>query len=44
MRPESDVMLRAIPALKAQLQLNVELASPDLCSSRSVQGGSNAGN
>ena len=30
MRPESDAMLRAIPALKERLQLNVELASPDL--------------
>lgn len=30
MRPESDVLLRAIPALKERLQLNVELASPDL--------------
>lgn len=30
MRPESDAMLRAIPLLKEQLQLNVELASPDL--------------
>ena len=30
MRPESDAMLRAIPMLKEQLQLNVELASPDL--------------
>ena len=30
MRPESDAMLRAIPTLKEQLQLNVELASPDL--------------
>lgn len=29
-RPESDAMLRAIPTLKEQLQLNVELASPDL--------------
>jgi hypothetical protein len=29
MRPESDAMLRAIPALKERLQLNVELASPD---------------
>ena len=28
-RPESDAMLRAIPALKERLQLNVELASPD---------------
>jgi hypothetical protein len=28
-RPESDALLRAIPALKEQLQLNVELASPD---------------
>jgi hypothetical protein len=28
MRPESDAMLRAIPMLKEQLQLNVELASP----------------
>jgi hypothetical protein len=30
MRPESDAMLRAIPQLKEQLHLNVELASPDL--------------
>ena len=30
MRPESDAMLRAIPMLKEQLRLNVELASPDL--------------
>jgi len=29
MRPESDAMLRAIPRLKEQLHLNVELASPD---------------
>ncbi len=29
MRPESDVMLRAIPMLKERLRLNVELASPD---------------
>lgn len=29
MRPESDAMLRAIPALKERLRLNVELASPD---------------
>ena len=29
MRPESDAMLRAIPALKERLHLNVELASPD---------------
>ena len=29
MRPESDAMLRAIPALKERLQINVELASPD---------------
>jgi len=28
-RPESDAMLRAIPALKERLQVNVELASPD---------------
>lgn len=28
-RPESDAMLRAIPALKERLHLNVELASPD---------------
>jgi hypothetical protein len=28
-RPESDAMLRAIPALKERLRLNVELASPD---------------
>ena len=30
MRPESDAMLRAIPRVKEQLHLNVELASPDL--------------
>ena len=30
MRPESDELMRAIPSLKEQLQLNVELASPDL--------------
>lgn len=29
MSPESDELLRAIPALKEQLHLNVELASPD---------------
>lgn len=29
MRPESDAMLRAIPALKERLRLNIELASPD---------------
>jgi hypothetical protein len=29
MRPESDDVLRAIPRLKEQLQINVELASPD---------------
>lgn len=29
MRPESDEMLRAIPALKERLHVNVELASPD---------------
>lgn len=29
MRPESDAMLRAIPALKERLEVNVELASPD---------------
>ena len=29
MRPESEAMLRAIPALKERLRLNVELASPD---------------
>jgi len=29
MRPESDAMLRAIPALKERLRLNVELAAPD---------------
>lgn len=29
MRPESDAMMRAIPALKERLQINVELASPD---------------
>jgi hypothetical protein len=28
-RPESDALLRAIPALKERLQINVELASPD---------------
>lgn len=28
-RPESDALLRAIPALKEQLSVNVELASPD---------------
>ncbi len=28
-RPESDAMLRAIPALKERLRLNVELAAPD---------------
>ena len=28
-RPESDAMLRAIPALKERLRVNVELASPD---------------
>ncbi|MEK7403110.1 MAG: DUF6036 family nucleotidyltransferase, partial [Gemmatimonadota bacterium] len=28
-RPESDAMLRAIPALKERLHINVELASPD---------------
>ena len=28
-RPESDAVLRAIPALKERLHLNVELASPD---------------
>jgi len=28
MRPEDDALLRAIPALKEQLQINVELASP----------------
>lgn len=30
MRPESDAIMRAIPALKDRLQINVELASPDL--------------
>ena len=30
MRPESDVMLRAIPRLKERLQVNVELGSPHL--------------
>lgn len=30
MRPESDELMRAIPRLKEQLRLNVELASPDL--------------
>jgi Nucleotidyltransferase of unknown function (DUF6036) len=29
MRPESDPLLRAIPALKERLRVNVELASPD---------------
>ena len=29
LRPESDVLLRAIPALKEKLNLNVELAAPD---------------
>lgn len=29
LRPESDAMLRAVPALKERLHLNVELASPD---------------
>ncbi len=29
MQPESDAVLRAIPALKERLHLNVELASPD---------------
>lgn len=29
MRPESDALLRAIPALKERLRLNVELAAPD---------------
>ena len=29
MRPESDAMLRAIPALKERLKINVEIASPD---------------
>lgn len=28
MRPEDDALLRAIPALKNELELNVELASP----------------
>jgi hypothetical protein len=28
-RPESDALLRAIPALKERLNVNVELASPD---------------
>ncbi len=28
MRPEDDAVLRAIPALKEELQINVELASP----------------
>jgi hypothetical protein len=28
MRPEDDALLRAIPALKEELQINVELASP----------------
>ena len=29
MRPESDALLRAIPALKERLHVNVELAAPD---------------
>ena len=29
MRPETDELLRAIPALKERLNINVELASPD---------------
>ena len=29
MRPESDELLRAIPKLKEELNINVELASPD---------------
>lgn len=29
MRPESDALLRAIPALKERMHLNVELAAPD---------------
>lgn len=29
LRPESDALLRAIPALKEQLHLNIELAAPD---------------
>ena len=29
MRPESDAMLRAIPALKERLHLNIEFAAPD---------------
>jgi hypothetical protein len=29
-RPESDELLRAIPALKERLQVNVELASPEM--------------
>lgn len=29
MRPESDTLLRAIPALKERMHLNVELAAPD---------------
>jgi hypothetical protein len=28
--PDSDTLLRAIPALKEELEINVELASPDL--------------
>jgi len=28
-RPEDDAMLRAIPSLKEQLRLNIELAAPD---------------
>jgi hypothetical protein len=28
MRPEEDALLRAVPALKEELQINVELASP----------------
>src|SRR5207245_1676000 len=28
--PETDAVLRAVPSLKEELELNVELASPDL--------------
>ena len=28
MRPEDDALLRAIPAIKERLQVNIELASP----------------
>jgi hypothetical protein len=37
MRPEDDTLLRAIPGLKEELQVNVELASPlDFIPSRPV--------